>query len=153
MLRALGSQMPVISCATQMCASVRSRSPRDFNRSRNSIAFSEDCLANRRRNIARGICVAKSATEITHAPAHLTRRPGQVSLQLTFRPVDGAACASSDSASGFFQSSRSTMGNRLPPFRLLPGGGQTPRRLKRTFRKRYNAFPNRLPKPPNTPCS
>ena len=34
------------------CASVKSRSRRDFNRSRNSIAFSKDFRVNRRHNIA-----------------------------------------------------------------------------------------------------
>ena len=45
-------EMRVIFCEIQVCGSVKSRSLRGFNRSRNSIAFSKDFRVNRRRNIA-----------------------------------------------------------------------------------------------------
>ena len=44
-------QMRVIFCETAICASVKSRSPWDFNRFRSSIACLKDSAGNRRHNI------------------------------------------------------------------------------------------------------
>ena len=48
----------VIFCATAVCASVTSRSPRDFNRCRSSIACSKDFRVNRQHNtVLPSVCV------------------------------------------------------------------------------------------------
>src|SRR5262249_41570078 len=64
---ALGSQMLVISCATQMSASVKLRSRPGFNRSRNSIAFSKGFRVNLRHNIAPVHYSAAKSAEFTQA--------------------------------------------------------------------------------------
>src|SRR5205823_11205834 len=72
MSRALGSKLPMTSCETQICASVKSRSLWDFSRSRSSIAFSKNCQENLRVPIARFIQSGQNAanSEIGQKNAH-----------------------------------------------------------------------------------
>src|SRR6266516_6985554 len=81
MSRALGSKLPVTSCETQICASVKSRSLWDFSRSRSSIAFSKNCRENLRVPIARFIQSGQNAanSEIGQKNAHECHHAGTTS--------------------------------------------------------------------------
>src|SRR5438094_5217490 len=79
MSRTLGSRTRVISCEIHVCASAKSRSLRDFNRSPNSIAYSKAFQANRLRNIGRR---RASPVGVGRIPMARRKKPEQMRSQL-----------------------------------------------------------------------